>query len=238
MNNLIAKWLPLFFGSDDVFEVRGLDVERPGRKEAGFVLASRIPAMAGAIAALADRAGGVYFTPQKLNPEVLNRSRHHFAEVVRDRDQVRPKLTGDEDVTARRFLIIDIDPVRPKEFKKCCATDDEKRAAKAVADQVRQCLLGNGWPLPLVIDSGNGYHLYYRLPEPLTGGRIDSTTDPIACLLRVLKAKFDTPAAEIDSTVFNPSRVMKVPGTPSKKGPDTKDRPHRTSAVIEVPNDW
>lgn len=239
MKVTLAEWLSLFLEPDDVFEVRGLDVDRPGRKEAGFVRADRIPAMAGSIAALAVRAGGVYFTPNKLNPDVLKRSSHHLSEVVRDGDQVRPKLTGDEDVTARRYLIIDVDPVRPRAFKKHSATDAEKAQAFAVMKAVRNDLKRLGWSAPLVVDSGNGYHAYYRLCEPLPGGAVaDSIADPLAQLLRTLKARFDTPGAEIDPTVFNASRVMKVPGTPSRKGPNTPERPHRTSSVLEVPSDW
>lgn len=239
MNALIAQWLPLFFDADDVFEVRGLDVERPGRKEAGFVSVARIGAMAGAIATIAERAGGVYFTPNKLNPTVLNRSKHHLAEVVRNGDVIRPKLTTDDDVTARRFLIIDVDPVRAAGFKGQSATDAEKLAAEKVMKDVRDHLYFLSWPDPLLVDSGNGYHLYYRLRYPLPGGRVaDSTTDPLAGLLRCLKARFDTPGAEIDPSVFNASRIMKVPGTPARKGTHSAERPHRVSAVLEVPSDW
>jgi hypothetical protein len=239
MNTLIAQWLPLFFDPDDVFEVRGLDVERPGRKVAGFITAKRIPAMAGTIAALAEKAGGVYFTPQRLYSQMLNRSAHHLSEVTRRGDEIQPKPTNDEDVIFRRYLIIDVDPIRPREFKKLSATDAEKSSAADLAANVRSYLGAKGWPAPLVVDSGNGYHLYYRFEHPLSGGNIaDSLTDPMAQLLRALKAKFDTPQAGIDPVTFNPSRIMKIPGTPSRKGDATLERPHRTSSVLEVPNGW
>jgi hypothetical protein len=239
MNAEIAKWLPLFFDPDDVFEVRGLDVERPGRKVAGFVAAARIGAMAGAIAALAEKSSGVYFTPQRLYYQIVNRSAHHLSEVTRRGDEVTPKPTNDEDVIFRRYAIIDVDPVKPKEFKRHSATDAEKGAAAEVVADVRSYLAGLGWPAPLVVDSGNGFHLYYRLAHPLAGGVVrDSLTDPLATLLRCLAAKFDTPRASIDPVTFNPSRIMKVPGTPARKGEPTADRPHRMSAVLEVPNDW
>lgn len=239
MRDLIAQWLPLFFERDDVFEIRGLDVERPGRKVAGFVIARDIEKVAGKIAALA-RDGSIYFTPQKLTPNVLERSpANHLPEVTTDdAGETRPRLTHDEDVTARRFLLIDVDPHRPKEFKKHSATDAEKKAAGEVADTAKNMLRGLGFPAPLVVDSGNGFHLYFRLTPPLPGGRVSGTTDPMAALLRTLKAVFQGFDAAVDASVFNSSRIMKVPGTMARKGPNTTARPHRPSAVIEVPSDW
>lgn len=236
----IAKWLPLFFEPDDVFEVRALDVDRPKQNYGGFVRGRDIDFVTSKIISLADRGGSIYFTPQKLNPNVLERSpAGHLPRITKDDDgNAYPRLAHDEDVTARRFLLIDVDPTRPPAFKKHSATDEEKLAALDVATATNEGLQAGGWPAPLWVDSGNGYHLYYRLPDAQVGGHVKSETDPVATLLRVLKAKFDTPAAEIDASVFNAARVMKVPGTLARKGPNTTDRPHRTSAVIEVPSDW
>src|SRR5581483_5039264 len=101
MRTEIAQWLPFFVARDDVFEVRGLDVGEPGRKVTGFVSGDRIEATAGKIAALAAEAGGVYFTPPRLNPTVLARSDHRLVECRRKGDQVWPRPTHDEDVIAR-----------------------------------------------------------------------------------------------------------------------------------------
>ncbi len=236
----IAESLPLFFAPDDVLEVRILDAGRPGRKVAGYMLARNIPTMAPRIAEAGADAGGVYFTPQRLDPVVLNRCRHALVEVTRDRDaeETRPRLTRDADVLERRYLLIDIDPVRPATHRKDSATDGEKEAAFEVAKSVRDCLCKYGIPAPIVVDSGNGYHLYFRLVNPLPGGEADATTDPFAVLLRTLKGTFDTPAAAIDGTVFNASRIMKVPGTVARKGTPTPERPHRQSKLLEVPSDW
>jgi hypothetical protein len=235
VKDLIAEGLSLFFRPDDVLEVRALDVGRPGRKVAGFMEARRVGEMAGEIARVGQKASGVYFTPHRVDPSVLKRCKHALVEVSKKDGEARPKLTGDTDVTARRYLLIGVDPTRPA---KVSATDAEKSAAAAVADAVRSYLAGHRWRAPLVVDSGNGFHLYYRLPELLPGGPADSQTDPAAVLLRVLKARFDTEAASIDGTVFNPSRIMKVPGTVARKGEPTPDRPHRPCTVLEVPGDW
>jgi hypothetical protein len=236
----IAEWLSLFFGPEDVFEVRALDVGQPGRKSAGWFLGASVERAAEKIADIAQQAGGVYFTPNPASRDCYKRAAGCLVPVYRDKktEQSKPRLTHDDDITARRYLLIDVDPIRPAAFKKHSATDAEKAAAGAIAANVREYLAAAQWPTPLVIDSGNGVHLYYRLTTPLPGGSADSLTDPLAVLLRCLKSKFDTDAAEIDPAVFNASRIMKVPGTPARKGPPTTDRPHRISQVIEVPGDW
>lgn len=233
----VADALPLFFAPDDVLEVRFLGVERPGRTHAGWIRAGQIPAAAGAIAALARISDGTYFTPQRLDPAVMGRGKPgHFGTVHRDRDTgvVRPELTTDADVVARRYLIVDVDPVRPAG---CCATDAEKEAAGVVAGRAR-LLCDEHFGRPLVVDSGNGFHLYYRLPAELPGGPADSATDMLARSLAFLAARANTPAATIDSRVYNASRIVKIPGTWAKKGQNTPARPYRQSHVIEVPNDW
>jgi hypothetical protein len=232
----VAEWLPLFFRPDDVLEVRFLGVKRQGRTAAGWLRAGRIPALAGTIASYGDLSNAVYFTPQRLRADVLGRSRPElFAIVFRDGVKSRPELTGDADVEGRRFLLVDVDPVRPAGES---STDGEKEAARHVADAVRSALVGQ-LAAPLVVDSGNGFHLYYRLPAELPGGPVaDSTRDPLARWLAVLAGRFDTPAAKVDRTVFNASRIMKAPGTWARKGPNTTARPHRQSRVMEVPNGW
>lgn len=228
----IAGALSLFFGPDDVFEVRALDHGGRGKKSAGWFKGSMIDQAAALVARIASAADGVYFTPNPSSEECFKRCA----------GMIRPaffKLTADADVPTRRWLIIDVDPIRAEGFKKDSATDEEKAGAVEVADRVRGFLAGERWPAPLVMDSGNGVHLYYRLPEAQPGGPVaDSAADPLATLLLLLKATFGNDAAEIDTTVYNSSRIMKVPGTWSRKGPGSPDRPHRQSAVLEVPNEW
>lgn len=228
----IAAWLPLFFGPDDVLEIRALGVGRPGRKVAGWMTAANVPAMARSIAAVANEPGAsVYFTPHRLNPVVLQRARNVLVEVG-----PRLRLTADADVLERRYLLIDVDPVRPAGVS---ATDAEKSHAREVADRVRERVNRHAPGGPLVVDSGNGFHLYYRLPDPETGGTVaDPAADRTAVILHALAQNFDTAAATIDTSVFNPSRIMKVPGTVARKGEPTPERPHRPCVVVEVPNGW
>ena len=48
----------------------------------------------------------------------------------------------------------------------------------------------------------------------------------------------NTPHARIDTTVGNPARLMKCPGTLTRKGKASADRPYRYCRVIEVPEGW
>lgn len=234
MRDQIAQWLPLFFRPDDVFEVRVLDAGRPGRKAAGWFLARNIPARAAKIAEFAETAGGVYFTPNPVRRECYSRSANMLVPVFRDKKtgEPRPRLTHDDDVPERRWLLIDVDPVRAPDGKGQSATDGEKAAAWAVAQAVRGLLPSEQ---PLVIASGNGYHLYYRLTPILPGGAADTATDPAAIALRALAAHADSPAAKVDTAVFNAARIMKLPGSWSRKGEHTAKRPHRQSRVLEIP---
>jgi hypothetical protein len=222
MSSEIERALRLFFpNADDVYEVRVLNFGQHRLTLSGFSRGAWISAHASRIAEKTAATGDVYFTPHTLSPDVLRRCAGGPVNAG------GTKLTHDEDVTARRYLLIDVDPVRPKGV---CATDDEKAAAIAVANEVRGYLAGK-LPNPLTVDSGNGVHLYYRLPEPLPGGPA-APDDPLADTLHTLAARFDTPAATIDRTVYEASQIMRLPGTWNRKGPNTPDRPHRQSAVI------
>ena len=145
---------------------------------------------------------------------------------------VRPDLNGAAraaDVVARRHLLIDCDPARPDPDSS--ATDAEKAAAKAVADAAQADLTARGWPRPIVVDSGNGWHLLYRIDLPA-----DKLSHQILSrCLKALQESHGTTAAQIDTKVHNASRITKLPGTWARKGPHTDDRPHRMARIVSVP---
>ena len=237
---VIATDLVNFHDPDDVLEIRIPDAGGViGKIIAGYLPSSRILHHAGEIAIHAVGSVGSYFTLQRLDPACLSRSPCRFSEVSKYKGELRPKLTADADVTARVFLIIDIDAVRAAGHEKDSATDAEKAAAFEVANSVKSFMWQYHWPEPLEVDSGNGCHLYYRLPTPVT--RADSPdldTPAVSRLLKVMNHALGTPGASIDPSVCNPSRVMKIPGTMARKGEDTADRPHRQCRVLKVPEGW
>ena len=243
---LLAEQLALFHDPDDILEIRIPDARRVKRSVVtGFLPASKIAHYAGEIFAVTGDSVGAYFTPNRLSPDCLKRCPCRFADVQYHKDIACPKSASDGDVIARVYLNFDIDAVRADGHAGDSATDAEKGATGEVADSVKSVMREHRWPDPLDIDSGNGRHLYYRLPTPIV--RADSAdpytpdtldTPAVSRLLKIMAKKFDTPGAKIDPTVCNPSRIMRVPGTMARKGEDTPDRPHRLCHVLEVPDGW
>jgi hypothetical protein len=115
-----------------------------------------------------------------------------------------------------------------------------------VAREVRRTLRAEGWPEPVLADSGNGYHLLYRIDLPaddafetLPDGQVvkrnGETTELVRACLKALAARFDTPEVAIDTGVFDAPRICKLYGTMARKGEPTEDRPHRYSRVVDLP---
>jgi hypothetical protein len=132
----------------------------------------------------------------------------------------------DEDIEYRDLLLIDIDRAGDTTSP---ANKSELDAAQKVASQVAEFLSQQGWSSPLRVMSGNGYHLYYVLSE------VPNTPESKhACeqVLEGLAAKFNTRDVKIDTSVFNASRITKVPGTVMRKGNESAERPYRTAVVL------
>jgi hypothetical protein len=129
----------------------------------------------------------------------------------------------------RRNLLLDIDAVRPAGIS---STDVEHRAALDLAGTIRQELMGEGWPEPMLQDSGNGAYLIFRLPDLPND---EDSRDLIKRCLGALARRFNTEAAHIDEGTFNASRIAKIPGTTACKGDNAADRPHRLSRLLDVP---
>ena len=51
-------------------------------------------------------------------------------------------------------------------------------------------------------------------------------------MLFTLAELFDDGQVKVDTSVFNPARIWKLPGTLTCKGDSTTDRPHRMAHVL------
>lgn len=145
-------------------------------------------------------------------------------------NSIKPDFCGnaakDQDVQSRRLLLIDID--RSGDTKQP-ATEGEVEHAKSLAQEVSTYLGTLGWPDPTRMMSGNGVHLYYRLAD------LENNTSSKALIKRTLinlAGRFNMLESNIDTTVFNASRITKVPGTISRKGVNSDDRPYRVAEVF------
>ncbi|MBX3408226.1 MAG: DUF3987 domain-containing protein [Phycisphaeraceae bacterium] len=140
--------------------------------------------------------------------------------------------TTDGDILGRRWLMIDLDPVRPSGVS---SSDLELAAAQERCLAIRAFLTARDWPEPIVVMSGNGYHLLYRVDLPVEDG------GQVSRVLRALAGRFDDDRVHVDQSVHKPSQLTKVAGTRARKGdeivglPGAEDRPHRRARIEHAP---
>jgi hypothetical protein len=166
----------------------------------------------------------VYVTLNEVDPALLARASNRARKVYKE------PTTSDGDIVRRRWLPLDFDPLRPSGVS---ATDAEKKVARQRAVEVREFLRGLEWPKPVVGDSGNGYHLLYRIDLP----NDRESLELVKGILETLAFKFSDEAVEVDGTTCNAARIWKLYGTTARKGDDAGDRPHRRSKLIKVPEE-
>jgi hypothetical protein len=137
-------------------------------------------------------------------------------------------LVGNSDIECRKYLPIDLDPIRPTNTS---ATSAQLENAKETAIQIQQYLNSKGWPEPVVCESGNGIHLLYRIDLPNDQG----SEILIEGFLGGLGSKFNNQFIKIDKVMKNAGRIIKLYGTVSNKGDNTVETPHRLSRMLSVP---
>ena len=222
----VARWLTtLVDPSDGCVELRCLDVvPRPGTRPqawCGFYSPDSPAVMAREALRITPKARGVYLTLNPLKPELLARRNGRCEFAGRD------TTSSDGDVLRRRWLLVDVDTKTT--VSGVSTTDGEKDAAGAVAENVANFLGENGWNDPIRCDSGNGFHLFYRIDLP----NDDESRKLVNRVLKTLASKFDTDAAKVNQSVFNAGRIVKLPGTMARKGENTSERPHRRARLLE-----
>ena len=213
----MVEWLKvLCLGQLGLVEMRAINVARhstSSRHTESVMYSSdefRLAALVRDARAISPRAEGVYITLNPIMTVVGNGS------------------ATDKHIALRRWLLIDVDPVRPAGVS---ATDAEKAEAKKVIAAVEIWLASLGWPNPIEADSGNGYHLLYRIELP----NDEAAATLIKRVLEVVASQVNTAFAKVDCSVYNASRICKLYGTIARKGEPTEERPHRTSAILDYP---
>lgn len=228
----IRHYLELLFRPGDVFEVRAPDCrDRPDAKYAytcsGYFSFDAVEKAADEIAALdcAAIAPGIYVTLNPVSPSLLARSANRIKPRARE-------TTQDKDILRRRWLLVDIDPIRPAGVS---STNNELALALERARAIADHLASIGWPATIIAMSGNGYHLVYRIDLPADDGGL------VKAVLAALADHFTDDDVAVDHSVHNAARIVKVAGTMSRKGDDLRgapgleDRPHRRAEIIAVP---
>lgn len=221
----VQKAIAVIVAPGNVFEVRILDPRRSGRSYAPRVIygyfddPGKVPEALNTLQL--EGAKGIYVTMNPVNGALLARSHNKFTEAKDGH------ATADKDILCRRWLLVDIDPKRPAGIS---ASDEEKEHAHDQVRAIYSHLKAAGWPEPVAADSGNGYHLLYRVDLPM-----DSET--VKRCLMGLDERFSDEKTSVDTTVFNPARIVKLYGTKAEKGDDCPalGRPHRFSRILLLP---
>ena len=171
-----------------------------------------------------SESGNVYITLNNINSACYSRQQ-------RDIFVKNCKVTtSDNDIFGYDWLMLDFDPKRPSGTS---SSDAELEIAHQKAVQVYRYLNERGFNQPVVAVSGNGYHLLYKI-------RMQNTTENCRLIentLKTLNTLFGESDIDIDTKVYNPSRICKLYGTVACKGADTSERPHRLSKIISMPNE-
>jgi hypothetical protein len=213
----VDRGISLLFEPGDVVEVR-IPKTRAG-VVAGYF--DNFSTMAGAICQADEkyRAGGVYYVLNKINPALLGRAYNRLKEHAEH-------TTADNNILGRRWLPVDLDPVRPAGIS---SSDEEHAAAvhraRLIADDMQK-----EWGRPIIADSGNGGHLLYD---------IDLANDRdglafVSAALAELDRRYSDQTVKVDVTSANAARIWKAYGTVARKGDSIPDRPHRMSRILEA----
>ncbi len=137
---------------------------------------------------------------------------------------------SNKDILSRRWLLIDVDTKRAD--KDSNATEAEKQAASIIVSALLDYLVGaHSWAHPLIIDSGNGWHLLVRID--LDNSKLAQQL--VRDVLKTLAEKFDTADVKVDRAVHNAARISKLPGSWARKGEHSDERPHRLARLVHVP---
>jgi len=211
--------LKLVWREGEVYEVRIPKHNRWGQTAGGYF--DRPDLLMDAVSRF-NGVASVYRTLNPVDPSLLARASNRILAKAEH-------ATSDVNISRRREMLIDFDPVRPSGIS---STNDEAARARVVCDEVRKHLDRLGWADPAVVMSGNGWHLIYLLDLP----NDEASAGLVAGALRRLNADFATLDVMIDTTVGNASRLTALAGTLKMKGDSTAERPHRMVRVAALPD--
>lgn len=119
-----------------------------------------------------------------------------------------------EDIKVRRFIFLDFDRRDDGDKATTFATKEELDACRDVRAAVIEDLAALGWPEPMLVQSANGSHAFYRVSD------IPSTPESeywVPQLYADLETMHGTSAVKIDQSVKDIARVAAIPWTHSRK---------------------
>ena len=161
----------------------------------------------------------IYMTLNEVSPQISPTN-------LLDRKKV---VTKDSDISRLKFLHVDLDPERKTNTQ---ANAEEMQHAEDLINKIKDFLANSDFCEPIISFSGNGYNLDYKIDLENTPENKDLLHNMLTCL----SAKFSYDFVKVDTTTYNPSRIIKLYGCMSCKGENTAERPYRQSKVLSVPD--
>lgn len=147
---------------------------------------------------------------------------------------VNPTLTSGAKVTdpvSRRWLLIDVDRNKDNSPDDP-ATEDELESARKLTEEVHDYLAEQGWPEPVIVMSGNGWQLNYRIEL----NNDDFARVLVKKVLHKLNEQFQGTYGDVDRNVSKANQLAKMPGCLVKKGTQHTDRPYRVAKLVFAPD--
>ena len=173
---------------------------------------------------LTQYAKNMYSTINPVEQTLLARCNNKYKKVKGD------KLTDDTDIESRSVFPVDVDPVRKSGIS---ATAEQLDLALERTLAIRDDLRKAGFPEPAYGMTGNGGRLWYKINEPVEDDGL------VGYCLDSLALTYNDDLVGIDTTLRNPSRIDKIPGTWARKGDELPEMGiiHRQARLIDVPTD-
>jgi len=228
----IQKTWELFYTPGYCVEVRALGLQGNNRAWEGYATGAVVGYFndyASFLACVSNldklSAKGIYIKCNPLKVDLLARANNRLMGATRD------NCAKESDVVERRWLRIDIDPVRPSGIS---STEAERNAAIALARVIVDALEKEGWGRGIIATSGNGADVLYKVNLPNT----PEAKELVRHTLAYISERFSTAEAIVDTGLTSSIIDTKVYGTLVRKGENLPTRPHRRSAIIDIPGEY
>jgi hypothetical protein len=156
---------------------------------------------------------------------------------IRDRRVDIKYAAKKEDIVGLNLVVIDIDPVRPRESP---STEEELNRSIYLSEKIRNFFLEKNFNPPLRGMTGNGVSLFFITPYyEIDEKNRDEIEDSILWFENYIRENFKDELKKMNlriDNMYDLPRIVKVIGTKNIKGIEEKDRPHRVSYWIDKEN--
>jgi archaellum biogenesis ATPase FlaH len=216
----VYKWWDVLRGGGQLTEIRM--ISNDGKTASGIF--DNIDTLINAITPFTND-WNIYYTMNRLPDDA--RGLPQYNKVI-----VRPKQTcNDNTMVARDWVCIDLDSVR---LSGTNATDEQLQHTYKKTNEIYKYLLSIGINRPCVLSSGNGTHTYMKCAMLNN----EKNTKLVKRFLHALAMMFTDEHTDVDVSIHNCARIMRLPGSYSCKG-NTLDptRPQRPCKFVKIPSD-